>query len=605
MLNNLRRLSLIKRSNTKSESDTLDSPSAENPNQLPSLSQRTAAPRVKSIDEYGFVRNNIDPLTEWSELRLQQATNSGTSSSVSLPKEKVYESKIKFAPNSQQILLASTRIIEKFSDDNFDYYLVEMGILDYDQCGLKFEDYMSEIEILKACNHKNIVKFYDCFYFDKKLWIFNEYCSGGTVEKLLYDIKRHFTQTEIHFIISEILEALAYLHERQGIVHRDLNLSNVVINEDGNVKLSNFIIAAKNKSTNEVDDRYLFIRSPHYLPPEVLACKKNKNYNNYNSPKVDIWSLGISAIEMAERVIPFDDLNPEAAVDEIAKLNSMPKLRDIHKWSSSFVDFINKCVEIKSENRSNAKDLLKHSFIVNIRSDENDMRNLLTERKEKNFSSAKNSIDELDKCLSTLKLLREQPTQFVQEQFDALKSVVSEHASNARKQIDEYENDMLKQLEQHEAMCLKAANANGLSDKEKQQCASLEENLQQAIRINRSLVVDTNSNPSDQMLAQAEKESDLLKQNFYRELDVIKATNFFQQKNYSFRPKELEQNPFGQLRIVDAQLTSNINYPHLTKIKSINKDEMHSIKSKMHAKILRLELHHSKRKNSVVEMQPY
>jgi serine/threonine protein kinase len=153
-----------------------------------------------------------------------------------------------------------------------------------------------------------------------------------------------------------VLEGIAFLHDKCGIVHKDLITSNMLISDDGSIKISNFLVAAKNNSAESSNSRYLYVSNPHYMAPEVLNCSRN---GSHNSPKVDIWSLGICCIEMSEKYPPNSHLNSENVIDEIIKANSAPRLTESSKWSSSYVDFVGKCLSRAQSMRLSASELLE------------------------------------------------------------------------------------------------------------------------------------------------------------------------------------------------------------------------------------------------------
>jgi STE20-like kinase len=181
-----------------------------------------------------------------------------------------------------------------------------------------------------------------------------EFCSGGAVDTLMFDLDKPLNEQQIQFVIRETLEALVYLHDTCFVIHRDMKAGNILLTETGGVKLADFGVSAKN--TGPLQRRYSFIGTPYWMSPEVIACETDKEIS-YDF-KTDIWSLGITCIELAEKEPPHNELNPTRVMMRIRKSDA-PKLKEPHKWSKSFQDFLNKCLNKQSEDRLTARDLLK------------------------------------------------------------------------------------------------------------------------------------------------------------------------------------------------------------------------------------------------------
>ncbi len=187
-----------------------------------------------------------------------------------------------------------------------------------------------------------------------------EFCSGGAVDNLMFDLDKCLNETQIQYVIRETLEALTFLHENL-IIHRDMKAGNILLTENGRVKLADFGVSAKN--TTPLQRRYSFIGTPFWMSPEIIACETDKEMS-YDS-KTDIWSLGITCIELAQKEPPHNELNPNRVLMRIRK-SEPPKLADQRPgvWSKSFHDFLSVCLDKNPDNRLNARDLLKHPFIT-------------------------------------------------------------------------------------------------------------------------------------------------------------------------------------------------------------------------------------------------
>jgi serine/threonine protein kinase len=186
------------------------------------------------------------------------------------------------------------------------------------------------------------------------LKIFTEYYSIGSVGKLLENLEKPLGELQIHYILKEVLLGLEFLHDKLKICHRDLKCANLLIGDDLSVRIGNFALTAKAHSV--MKKRFYFIKSPHYMAPEVV-CERN---NQYDNPKSDIWSLGICCIEMAEKFPPLSDvLNPNAVLNEIRRDDFRPGLSEPAKWTLAFHDFVSRCLCRDLDARASVMDLLE------------------------------------------------------------------------------------------------------------------------------------------------------------------------------------------------------------------------------------------------------
>eukprot|EP00899_Mesostigma_viride_P029174 jgi/Mesvir1/9441/Mv09838-RA.1 len=216
-----------------------------------------------------------------------------------------------------------------------------------------FDEIEVEIEMLQQCNHPNIVHYLGSYKAKDALWIVMEYCGGGSVNDLLHVDMQPLTEEMISFICLEALKGLAYLHSINRL-HRDIKCGNILLTERGEVKLADFGVAAQ--LTHTMSKRNTFIGTPHWMAPEVI---QESRYDG----KVDIWALGISAIEMAEVLPPRSNVHPMRVIFMISR-DPPPRLQDKDRWSLMFHDFVAKCLVKDSQGRPTAKDLLSHKFIT-------------------------------------------------------------------------------------------------------------------------------------------------------------------------------------------------------------------------------------------------
>uniref|UniRef100_A0A6Q2WT68 non-specific serine/threonine protein kinase n=1 Tax=Esox lucius TaxID=8010 RepID=A0A6Q2WT68_ESOLU len=226
------------------------------------------------------------------------------------------------------------------------------------------EEIKAEINMLKKySHHRNIATYYGAFVkksppgHDDQLWLVMEFCGAGSVTDLVKNTKGNSLKEDwIAYICREILRGLSHLHQHK-VIHRDIKGQNVLLTENAEVKLVDFGVSAQLDRT--VGRRNTFIGTPYWMAPEVIACDENPDSTyDYRS---DIWSLGITAIEMAEGAPPLCDMHPMRALFLIPR-NPPPKLKS-KKWSKKFIDFIEGCLVKTYTSRPSNEQLLKHSFI--------------------------------------------------------------------------------------------------------------------------------------------------------------------------------------------------------------------------------------------------
>jgi serine/threonine protein kinase len=193
---------------------------------------------------------------------------------------------------------------------------------------------------------------------EKKLWILMDYCGLGSVRDVMETCKRTLTEKEIACVCAGTLQGLHYLHTHfeQPIIHKDIKSANILLTEQGEFKLADFGVSQQILTTLCLG--YLE-GTPHFMAPEI------GNASRFNF-KADIWSLGITAIEMADGRPPYADINIMRAIHMIRR-HSPPTLKDPKKWSKDFNDFISRCLVKDFDARSTAEELLQHPFILGAR----------------------------------------------------------------------------------------------------------------------------------------------------------------------------------------------------------------------------------------------
>ncbi|XP_024989733.1 serine/threonine-protein kinase dst1 isoform X1 [Cynara cardunculus var. scolymus] len=240
-----------------------------------------------------------------------------------------------------------------------------------------YEEIRGEIEMLQQCSHPNVVRYLGSYQGEEYLWIVMEYCGGGSVADLMNVTDEPLEEYQIAYICKEALKGLSYLHSIFK-VHRDIKGGNILLTEQGEVKLGDFGVAAQ--LTRTMSKRNTFIGTPHWMAPEVI---QESRYDG----KVDVWALGVSAIEMAEGFPPRSNVHPMRVLFMIS-IEPAPMLEDKEKWSLVFHDFIAKCLTKDPRIRPTASELLKHKFIEKCKSGASAMLPKLERAKQNRASMA-------------------------------------------------------------------------------------------------------------------------------------------------------------------------------------------------------------------------
>ncbi|XP_072735936.1 serine/threonine-protein kinase TAO3 [Mycteria americana] len=217
------------------------------------------------------------------------------------------------------------------------------------QTNEKWQDIIKEVKFLQQLKHPNTIEYKGCYLKEHTAWLVMEYCLGSASD-LLEVHKKPLQEVEIAAITHGALQGLAYLHSHCKI-HRDIKAGNILLTEPGQVKLADF------GSASIVSPANSFVGTPYWMAPEVILAMDEGQYDG----KVDVWSLGITCIELAERKPPLFNMNAMSALYHIAQ-NDSPMLQS-NEWSDSFRGFVDYCLQKIPQERPSSTDLLRHDFV--------------------------------------------------------------------------------------------------------------------------------------------------------------------------------------------------------------------------------------------------
>ena len=268
---------------------------------------------------YDFISSKCDPETEFDLIELVGQGNYGrVYKAIHKKTGKIYSAKIAYIEKANEV-----------------------------------ESFKKEINILSQCDNQYIVHYFGSYIKGHQIWIILEFCDGGSLFELIKILPRKLNEEEIASIIYMILKGLIFLHENKKI-HRDVKSENILLTHDGIAKLADFGVSTQ--LMHSFSKKITKIGTPFYMSPEVIM------QNKYDY-KCDIWSLGITAIEMAEGEPPFAKVKGYWVLKKI--ISHPPKgLKNKEKWSNEFNNFVEQCLIYDPANRPSAKELIEHPFIL-------------------------------------------------------------------------------------------------------------------------------------------------------------------------------------------------------------------------------------------------
>lgn len=212
-----------------------------------------------------------------------------------------------------------------------------------------------EIALLKVCHHPKIVEYIGSWQKGTELFIAMELCDGASIDRIQEALGRGLTEPELAVVARDSLQGLEYLH-KQHTLHRDIKAANLLVNTGGECKLVDFGVSVISEPGQK---RMTFIGSPYWMAPEVID---NRTLPSPYDSKCDVWSLGVTMLEMADNCVPLSELQPMVALRQIPSRDP-PTLQKPDAWSADFREFLSKCLQKDPDDRLDATHLLQLGFV--------------------------------------------------------------------------------------------------------------------------------------------------------------------------------------------------------------------------------------------------
>ncbi|KAI8854320.1 kinase-like domain-containing protein, partial [Chytridium lagenaria] len=227
------------------------------------------------------------------------------------------------------------------------------------------QDILLEVDILRSCRHSKVTAFKGLFLDQLELWICMELCESGTLFDICGAVRKPLTEDQIACLLRESLIGLEYLHTSLCVIHRDFKAGNLLLTDEGDLKIADFGVSARLKAP--LARTRTFIGTPNYMAPEVIRCDPDLDKTTFlpsYDVKADIWAVGVTAIELAEGRPPFYDLHPTETLRILLHTPQKLALAQPQAWTPDFVNFIHTCLEIDPAGRPSCERLLKHPFLA-------------------------------------------------------------------------------------------------------------------------------------------------------------------------------------------------------------------------------------------------
>ncbi|RKO97636.1 serine/threonine kinase 3, partial [Caulochytrium protostelioides] len=263
-------------------------------------------------------------------------------------------------------------ILEKVGEGSYGQVVKAMHLRTSTVCAIKMipiendlNESIKEISMMMGCDSNYVVNFFGSYLKDEQLWIVMEYCGAGSVSDIMNLTRRTLSEDQIATICVMVLRGLVYLHERRKI-HRDIKAANILLTEDGRVRLCDFGVAGQ--ISLSCLRRTSFVGTPYWMPPEIIQ-------RSHYDTKADIWSLGITMIELAKGNPPFADQDPRRAIFLIPR--SPPARLEEKLFSPALREFVALCLQTNPDLRPTAEELLKTKLVRGASRDPMALQDLL------------------------------------------------------------------------------------------------------------------------------------------------------------------------------------------------------------------------------------
>ena len=355
---------------------------------------------------------------------------------------------------------------------------------------INYQNIQQEISLMKLCESPYIIKYYGSYYSRKtnSLWLILEYCLSGSVIDLMNAMSRTLNEIELASIIEMVLYGLKKIHSL-NIIHRDIKGGNILIDKNGNAKLGDFGVTVQLSENNNY--RYSKKGSPYWMSPQVCS-------NTFYDTKTDIWSLGITCIELMEGDPPYNQIKPNLVMNLIVnqpptgkQLFNKERLNEF-KYSKQFVNFVSLCLEVDPLKRPSADELINHDFIKYFSKGNEIIKKLV-------FSH----LDDIEKLRKEeekeIKILKGKNINFKNKSFEKVKIDIytntNESYDSIGKNVIKGKNEINENLkEENNSVIIKKMN-NSKNESYSDNCSIIKKNSINTINLNDNNEIKSNNSP--------------------------------------------------------------------------------------------------------------